>query len=177
MGSERGLYGLKPSFDDGDFALWKIKMQCYLDSDVIDAWDCIEEEWKPPTKRINGEQVEIPREKWSESQRKANGKNSKCMAILLGVLSKRDCAKVLHCTSAYAIWRTLSNYHEGTQEVKNKKMEIMVFEYETFKRKEDEDVTSLTNRLITLVESLKKLGKIYTPLDVNRKILRCLPRK
>ena len=61
MGSEFGLYCFKLSFNSDDFAFWKIKMQCYLDSDEIDAWDCIEEEWKPPTKWIDGKQVEVPR--------------------------------------------------------------------------------------------------------------------
>ena len=41
----------------------------------------------------------------------------------------------------------------------------------------DENVTSLTNRLLALVEGLRKLGKVYNPGEVNKKILRSLPRK
>ena len=52
-----------------------------------------------------------------------------------------------------------------------------MFQYETFKRLADENVTTLSNRLLALVEGLRKLGKIYSLGEVNKKILRSLPRK
>ena len=82
MGSESGLDSLKPYFDGDDFAFWKIIMQFYLDSDTIDAWDCIEEEWKPPTKWINGKQVEITRTNWDEVHLHLFSSNLRAMHIL-----------------------------------------------------------------------------------------------
>ena len=109
--------------------------------------------------------------------KKNNGKNHRAMAILLGSLSREECVRVQHYTTAHAIWKTLANYHEGTTDMKNKRIELLVYQYKTFKRLADENVTTLTNRLFALVEGLRKLGKIYSLGEVNKKILRSLPRK
>ena len=152
-------------------------MQCYLDSDQINVWDQVLEEWSPPMTTIGDVTTVLERKDWVEAPRKSNGKNHRAMAILLGSLSREECARVQHCTIAHSIWQTLANYHEGTTEVKNKRVELLVYQYETFKRVTEESVTSLTNRLLALVEGLRKLGKIYSTGEVNKKILRSLPRK
>ena len=152
-------------------------MQCYLDSDQIDVWDQILEEWTPPTTKVGEVITTLERKDWVDAHKKNNGKNHRAMVILLGSLSREECARVQHCTTAHAIWKTLANYHEGTTDVKNKRIELLVYQYETFKRLADENVTTLTNRLLALVEGLRKLGKIYSLGEVNKKILRSLPRK
>ena len=111
MGSESGLDSLKPYFDGNDFAFWKIKMQCYLDSDTIDAWDCIEEEWKPPTKWINGKQVEIPRANWNEVHLHLFSSNLKAMHILRSSLCNDAYAEISSCSNAYGIWKSLNSIY------------------------------------------------------------------
>ena len=61
--------------------------------------------------------------------------------------------------------------------MKNKRIELLIYQYETFKRMADENVTNLTKRLLALVEGLRKLEKIYSSGEVNKKILKSLPRK
>ena len=84
------------------------------------------------------------------------------MFLLLASLSSEECDRVQHCTTAHSIWKTLTNYHEGTTEVKNKRIELLIYQYETFKRMADENVTTLTNRLLALVEGLRKLERSIT---------------
>ena len=45
------------------------------------------------------------------------------------------------------MWKILENYHEGTVQVKKKKVELLIGEYEAFKNKKNENVTDTTNRL------------------------------
>ena len=52
-----------------------------------------------------------------------------------------------------------------------------MYEYELFKMKPNETITEMTNRLNTLVTTLRKFGKPFTKEEVNNKILRILPKK
>ena len=163
-----GFGNLRPYFDGSDYPYWKLRMQYYMDSDQIDVWDQVLTKWTAPSTTIGDTTTTLERKDWVEAHRKNNGKNHKAMSILLGSLSREECARVLHCSTAYDIWTTLANYHEGTTEVKNKRIELLVYQYETFKRMGDENVTSLTNRLLALMEGLRKLDKIYGPGNVNK---------
>ena len=59
----------------------------------------------------------------------------------------------------------------------NKKCQMLIYEYETFKCKPNERVTKMTNRIMDIITNLKKLEKIYSKIDINHKILRDLPKK
>ena len=52
-----------------------------------------------------------------------------------------------------------------------------MYEYELFKMKPHETITDMTNRLNTLVTTLRKLGKPFTKEEVNKKIIRILSKK
>ena len=75
------------------------------------------------------------------------------------------------------IWETLENHYEGNIQVRSKKIQLYVYEYELFKMKPHESITEITNRLNALLITLGKLGKHYTKEEVNTKILRVLPKK
>ena len=71
---------------------------------------------------------------------------------------------------------TLENHYEGNIQVRSKKVQLHVHEYELFKMKPYESITEMTNRLNALLTTLRKLGKHYCKEDVNTKILRVLPK-
>ena len=52
-----------------------------------------------------------------------------------------------------------------------------MYEYELFNMKPHESITEMTNRLNSLLTTLKKLGKYFSKEEVNNKILRILPKK
>ena len=53
MASE-SVSSIKPFFNGTDYPNWKIRMELYLDSDLIDIWDSVIKEWKAPTTTTNG---------------------------------------------------------------------------------------------------------------------------
>ena len=75
------------------------------------------------------------------------------------------------------MWETLENHYEGNNQVRSKKAQLHIYEYELFKMKPQESITEMTNFLNTLLTTLKKLGKQFTKEEVNNKILRILPKK
>ena len=70
----------------------------------------------------------------------------------------------------------MENHYEGNIQVRSKKVQLYMYEYELFKMKPHETFTEMTNRLNALVTTLRKLGKPFTKEEVNNKILRILPK-
>ena len=75
------------------------------------------------------------------------------------------------------MWQTLENHYEGNIQVRSKKVQFHMYEYELFKMKPHETIANMTNRLNALVTTLRKLGKPFTKEEVDNKILRILPKK
>ncbi|GAV83332.1 UBN2 domain-containing protein, partial [Cephalotus follicularis] len=66
--------------------------------------------------------------------------------------------------------------YEGTNQVKESKISMLVHEYELFLMHDDECISDMFARFTTIVNSLKNLGKNYSNQELARKILKCLPR-
>ena len=96
------------------------------------------------------------------------------MITLVSSISRKEGGKLPHCTSAKKMWETLENHYEGNVQVRSKKVQLYMYEYELFKMKPQESITEITNRLNALITTLKKLRKHFTKKEVNNKILRIL---
>ncbi|GAV86014.1 UBN2 domain-containing protein, partial [Cephalotus follicularis] len=66
--------------------------------------------------------------------------------------------------------------YEGTNQVKEAKVSMLVHEYEMFTMNENEDIKSMFSRFTNIINALQALDKIYSNSEMVRKILRCLPR-
>ena len=99
------------------------------------------------------------------------------MITLVSSMSREEGGKLQHCTSTKKIWQTLENHYKGNIQVRSKKVQLHMYEYELFKMKPHETITEMTNRLNSLVTTLRKIGKPFTKEEVNNKILRILPKK
>ena len=88
----------------------------------------------------------IDRAKWSQTQKEDNYKNNKAMTILLASMSREEGGKVQHYISAKEVWETLENHYEGNIQVRSKKVQLYVHEYELFKMKPQESITTVIKR-------------------------------
>ncbi|GAV88155.1 UBN2 domain-containing protein, partial [Cephalotus follicularis] len=66
--------------------------------------------------------------------------------------------------------------YEGTNQVKESKISMLVHEYELFMMHDNENISEIFTRFTTIINSLKNLGKSYPNQELVRKILRCLPK-
>ncbi|GAV65760.1 UBN2 domain-containing protein, partial [Cephalotus follicularis] len=66
--------------------------------------------------------------------------------------------------------------YEGTNQVKEAKISMLVHEYEMFTMNENEDIKSMFSRFTNIINALQDLDKTYSNSEMVRKILRCLPR-
>ena len=99
------------------------------------------------------------------------------MITLVSSMSREEENKLQHYTSAKEIWEILKNYYEENVQVRSKKVQLHMYEYELFKIKPHETITEMIICLNALVTSLRKLSKPFTKEEVNNKILRILPKK
>ena len=79
------------------------------------------------------------------------------MITLVSSMSREEGGKLQHCTSAKEMCQILENHYKENIQVRSKKVQLHMYEYELFKMKPQEIITKITNRLNALVTILRKL--------------------
>ena len=102
--------------------------------------------------------------------------NAKAINCLYCALSKDEFNRISMYYSAQQIWNTLEITHEGTIQVKESKISMLVHNYELFKMDANESITNMFTRFTNIINALKGFGKVYTTSKNVRKIPRILPK-
>ena len=89
------------------------------------------------------------------------------MITLVSSMTRDEGVKLQHCSSAKEMWQTLENHYEGNIQVRSKKVQLHMYEYELFKMKPQESIAKMTNHLNDLLTTLKKLRKYFSKEEVN----------
>ncbi|KAI0493791.1 hypothetical protein KFK09_023916 [Dendrobium nobile] len=79
------------------------------------------------------------------------------------------------CKTGKEIWDKLCITYEGTNEVKQSRLNILLHDYELFRMKPHESISDMYTRFTQIVTSLHALGKELSNYEKVNKILRCLP--
>ena len=98
------------------------------------------------------------------------------MNILYYALDANEFNHISTCMSVKKIWDRLKVTHEGTNQVKESKINMLMHKHELFKMEHDESITKIFTRFTDIINGLKSLGKSYSNSDLVKKILRSLPR-
>ena len=67
--------------------------------------------------------------------------------------------------------------YEGTNQVKESKIGLLMHIYELFSMKDDESIIKMFTRFTNITNEPQALGKAYTEMEKVIKILRCLTHK
>ncbi|GJU38725.1 zf-CCHC domain-containing protein [Tanacetum coccineum] len=81
------------------------------------------------------------------------------------------------CNTAKEIWKTLLFTHQGNNQVKDNKIDLLVQQYKQFVIFEDKSIDSAFARFNTIITSLKALDEGYSSKNYVRKFLRALQPK
>ena len=101
----------------------------------------------------------------------------KLFIFLHCAIDRNEFNRVWQCKSAKEIWRLLEITHEGNNQVKKSRINILVHDYELFSIKDFESIVEMFSRFIVIVNELESLVKIYIEVEKVMKILRSLPNK
>ena len=82
--------------------------------------------------------VSKPKQEWDELDKKQVQLNAKVVYILHCAIDRNEFNHVFQCKSAKEIWRLLEITHEGTNQVKESRINILVHDYELFFMKDYE---------------------------------------
>ncbi|XP_016173432.1 uncharacterized protein LOC107615934 [Arachis ipaensis] len=94
-----------------------------------------------PTKQnTNGEVVAKEDNEWTEEEKKKVELNTKAINLMHCAISFEEYRKVPRCKTAKEIWDKLRITHEGTIQVKETIIDMLMKEYEMFNMKEEESI-------------------------------------
>lgn len=177
---QEGLSSGRPPYFNGEhYDHWKMRMRLHVMSIDIDLWYVIEDGPHVPTMNIEKdgkrETVVASREHWSESDKKKMTQNAKAMNVLYNALCPSEANHISTCSSAKEMWDKLEIKHEGTNQVKESKINMLMHSYELFRMLPNESIADMDMRLTNILNSLESLGKIFTNQEKVQKILRSLP--
>ncbi|KAK1369670.1 hypothetical protein POM88_035762 [Heracleum sosnowskyi] len=101
--------------------------------------------------------------------------NANLQLILVDFLDPIMHNHVLNCKDAKHIWEMIEIINEGTEEVRENRMEILISEYEHFKSNPGEGISEVFERYNKLINDLNLHGKYYTIREINKKFFLTLP--
>ncbi|GJV92366.1 hypothetical protein Tco_1540179 [Tanacetum coccineum] len=133
----------------------------------------------PPVARNKENQILeiVPFEQQDDDLKKKLAKNNEAKMILYNALPKKEYIRIFMCKTAKDIWQSLLITHQGNIQVKDKKIDLFVQQYEQFTILEEESIDSGFARCNTIITSLKALDEGFSNKNYVRKFLRALHPK
>ncbi|KAH9680506.1 Integrase catalytic domain-containing protein [Citrus sinensis] len=114
-----------PYFDGNDYPYWKTRMRIYLQALDYEIWEIVNDgPFMPLTKNELGEDILKPSRDWNEFEKRKASLNSKAMNALFCALDKKEFHRVSSCESANEIWHKIEVVYEGTNQVKESKINL-----------------------------------------------------
>ena len=99
-------------------------------------------------------------------------KNAKAKKLLYFGLGPDEYTRIFKCESAKDIRDALQLAHEGTNKVKQSRIELLIRKYELFEMGDRETITDMYTRFTHITNELKSLGKTFTTEELVRNMLR-----
>ena len=166
-----------PYFDGTNYTYWKERMKIFIQSIDYKLWLVIKNGPTMPKKMVDGKEVEKREEEFSDEDMKKMEQNAKAKNIFYCAVNPDDFRKISRCQTAKQMWDKLEVTYEGTSQVKEAKIDMLVHEYELFNMRDDEKIEEMFERFSNIVNTLDALGKVYTDRELVRKILRSLTKE
>ncbi|XP_015971903.1 uncharacterized protein LOC107495305 [Arachis duranensis] len=131
-----------------------------------------------PTKQnSDGEVVAKEDSEWTDEEKKKVELNAKAINLMHYAISFEEFRKVSRCKTAKEIWDKLRLTHEGTKQMRETRIGMLMKEYEIFSMKEEESIDQIFERFRIIINNLDTMGRNYSEETLVRKILRSLTKK
>ncbi|GJU59602.1 hypothetical protein Tco_1237368 [Tanacetum coccineum] len=183
MESEKYLEGQSmqrpPLFESDGFIYWKNRFETYVKSKDLDLWHVITDGDFPPIQNnpeTKKDEV-VPFHKQNDDLKKKLAKNNEAKMVIYNALPRKEYERIFMCQTAKEIWDTLLITHQGNNQVKANKIDLLVQQYEQFMIPEEESIDNAFAKFNTIITSLKALDEGFSSKNRVRKFLRALHPK
>ena len=115
----------------------------------------------------------IPKEisEFSDSDKESVALDTNLQLIIVDSMDSDMCHQIVNCSTAKHMWDTIELIMEGTEEVKENRLDILTSQYEAFKSLSGESITQVFERYNKLLNELSIQGKTYPLRETNRKFM------
>ncbi|XP_074377221.1 uncharacterized protein LOC141718736 [Apium graveolens] len=177
--SSQKIGGLKvPKFDKANYNLLKKRMLLYLIAadhryiKVIKKGPFVFEIEDP-----NDDEKRIPKnpDDYTEKDIELDSLDAKVHHLLMESMDDDMSHQIVACENAKHMWQTIELLLEGTEDVRENRLDILTTQYKAFKSLPGENMTSVFERLNKLINELSIYGKRYEQKEINRKFMLTLP--
>ncbi|VFQ79979.1 unnamed protein product [Cuscuta campestris] len=149
-------------------------MRIYIRSTNFQLWLVIKNGEEVPMKKVGDKLIPKTEDEFYAEDIKKVENYAKAINMLYCAVNPDDYRKISCCTTAKEMWDKLEMTYEGTDQVREAKIDFLTQEYEMFRMKEHEKLDDMFDRFSKIVNDLHALKKTYTDKDLVRKILRSL---
>ena len=174
-----------PPFERANYNLWKKKMTLFIKA-ANPAYIGILENGPFVPMKIIPETVEdgvripqrsTPKEptEYTDSDKEFIALDTGLQLIIVDSMDSEMSHQILNCTSGKHMWDTIELIMEGTEEVRENRVDILTSRYEAFKSNPGESITQVFERYNKLLNELVIQGKKYPQREINRKFMLTLP--
>ncbi|GJR45284.1 hypothetical protein Tco_1313387 [Tanacetum coccineum] len=183
MESEKYLEGQSmqrpPLFESDGFIYWKNRFETYVKSKDLDLWHVITDGDFPPIQNNPETKKDeiVPFHKQNDDLKKKLAKNNEAKMVIYNALPRKEYERIFMCQTAKEIRDTLLITHQGNNQVKANKIDLLVQQYEQFMIPEEESIDNAFAKFNTIITSLKALDEGFSSKNCVRKFLRALHPK
>ena len=131
MGGDSRLF--PPTLDGTNYAIWKSRVKAYTMGKMYAIWNAIFNGFKSDFDNLTEFEKEV---------------NSRARNILLATIDSNAHHQVSSCKTAKEIWDHLTVAHEGTSQVRDTQVGILVNDFELFTQKKGETIREMLGRFM-----------------------------
>ncbi|GJR94467.1 zf-CCHC domain-containing protein [Tanacetum coccineum] len=159
-----------PLFESDSFIYWKNRFKTYVKLKDLDTNGDFQPIIQNPETKLD---EVVPFEKRSDELKRRLAKNNEAKMVIYNALTRKEYERIFMCNTEKDIWKTLLITHQGNNQVKDNKIDLLVQQYEQFVISEDESIDSAFARFNTIITSLTALdeeSKDLTSLSLDELI-------
>ncbi|XP_070055414.1 uncharacterized protein [Nicotiana tomentosiformis] len=142
---QEGTSHVQPLYFNGQhFSHWKVRMKTYTTSYDIKVWRMIKKGNLPihPKKDANGQVIistdPLDLDDYTDEQAVVITINAKAKYLLYNAISGEEYKNISSCETAKEMWKKMEVTYEGTNKVKETRINLLVRDYELFQMKDGE---------------------------------------
>jgi len=144
-------------------------METYLET--LDFWKVVEEDYEifPLSNNLTMTQI--------KNHKKKKIRKVKAKSCLFAGVSTTIFTKIMTLKSAKSIWDYLKAEYDGNERIRSIHVLNLMREFERQKMKDSETIKEYSNKLLSIANKIRLLGKDFTDSKIAEKILVTVPER